>query len=283
MSIAGGLDKALYRGEKTGCEVIQIFSGSNRQWNNRKIDHKEIEAFFKAKRLTDILPIAIHAGYLINLASPKRDVFDKSCRELVREIKKTSLLDIPFLVVHPGSHLGSGEKRGITRVSEALNRIVDRDPMSGTKILLEITAGQGTSLGYRLDHLAAIIDKTENVESFGVCMDTCHAYAAGYDFCSPKAYGHFIKEFETEIGLNRLFLFHVNNSKTPLGSRIDRHDHLSHGHIGLKAFSYFLNDPRFINHPFVIETPKGEKNEVEDPDVTNLRLLRSLIGRTESS
>ena len=277
MSIAGGLYRALLRGREAGCEVIQIFTQNRNRWKSRKLSAKEIDLFHKACDETSILAVAAHNSYLINLASARSHVLRKSFFALLQELERAELLGIPYLVMHPGAHVGDGEKKGLRRIADALNRVFERTSDYRVKILLEMTAGQGTSLGYRLEHLAEILEMTESQDRLGVCMDTCHAFAAGYDFRTAKAYRQFFGEFDRILGLDRLRLFHLNDSKNGFGSRVDRHEHPGAGFIGLKAFSFFLNDPKFAHLPFLIETPKGKSKEGLDWDVVNLNLLRSLI------
>jgi deoxyribonuclease-4 len=277
MSIAGGLYRALIRGRETGCEVIQIFTRNRNRWKSKKLSAKEIDLFHKACDETSVLAVAAHNSYLINLASARSHVRGKSFRALLQELERAELLGIPYLVMHPGAHVGDGEKKGLRRIADELNRVFERTSDYRVKILLEMTAGQGTSLGFRLEQLAEILEMTESQERLGVCMDTCHAFAAGYDFRTKKAYRQFFGEFDRILGLDRLRLFHLNDSKNRLGSRVDRHEHPGAGFIGLKPFSFFLNDPKLAHLPFLIETPKGKSEDGLDWDVVNLNLLRSQI------
>lgn len=275
-SIAGGLFKALLRGKETGCEVIQIFTKNRNQWITKKLSPVEIDLFHKAREETSVNPVAAHDSYLINLASPRDDIFEKSIKAVIDELERAAILGIPYLVMHPGSHLGDGERRGIQRMAEAINRVYDETPEHRVTLLLEITAGQGSNLGYRIEHMAEILELIEDRQRLGVCFDTCHAFAAGYDFRTPRTYRKLFEEFDKVIGLNRLKLFHVNDSRKDIGSRIDRHEHPGAGFIGLQAFSFFLNDPRFAEIPFLLETPKGKNEEGVDHDVVNLGLLKNL-------
>ncbi len=282
MSIAGGLNKALVRGKKTGCHVIQVFTRNRSRWKSEKLSTKEIELFLRACEETYIHPVAAHNSYLINLASPRADVFEKSFHALVDELERAELLKIPYLVIHPGAHLGDGEKRGLRRIAGAIDRVQARTEDYSVKILLETTAGQGTNLGYRFEHLKEIFEQTESQQRLGVCFDTCHAFAAGYDFRTEKTYGQLLREFDRIIGLDHLMLFHINDSKKELGSRVDRHEHPGKGLIGLGAFSLFLNDPMFADLPFLIETPKGRDENGVDWDIVNLSLLKSLMKKAEN-
>jgi deoxyribonuclease IV len=276
MSVSGGLYKALERGEKAGCLVIQIFTRNPNQWKNKALSKEEIDTFHTIGERTSVRPVSVHNSYLINLASSRDDVAEKSFSAMLDELKRTDLLRIPYLVIHPGAHLGDGERRGLLRVAEALNGLIDRTEGNEVKILLETTAGQGTNLGHRFEHLAEIIEMTESRNRLGVCFDTCHAFAAGYDIRTPDSYGEVFRTFDGTIGLDRLMLFHINDAKTVLGSRVDRHEHPGKGEIGLTAFSQLINDPRFGTTPFLLETPKGEDERGRDMDTVNLALLRSL-------
>ncbi|MFC1819889.1 deoxyribonuclease IV [Thermodesulfobacteriota bacterium] len=277
MSIAGHPYKALIRGGETGCKVIQIFTRNRLKWSACGLSESEIEAFNRARTETSVIPIAIHGSYLINLASPRSDARERSLLLLLNEIEWAEQLDIPYLVIHPGSHMGIGEKKGLEWVAKMINRALDRSEGSSVKILLETTAGQGTSLGYRFEHLAEIIGLTESSERVGVCFDTCHVFASGYDFRNKEAYRQIIIKFGNVIGIDRLALYHINDSKNGPGSKIDRHDHPGNGLIGLKPFSFFLNDPIFSEHPFLLETPKGKYEKGVDRDIVNLKLLEGII------
>lgn len=277
MSIAGGLHRAPLRGRETGCQVIQIFTRNRNRWKSKKLSAKEIDLFHKACDQASILVVAAHNSYLINLASTRSHVLEKSFHALLQELERAELLEIPYLVMHPGAHVGDGEKKGLRKIADSLNRVFEQTSNYRVKILLEMTAGQGSSLGYRLEHLAEILEMIESQERLGVCMDTCHAFAAGYDFRTAKAYRQFFGEFDRILGLDLLRLLHINDSKNGLASRVDRHEHPGAGSIGLKAFSLFLNDPKLAHLPFLIETPKGKNKAGLDWDVVNLNLLRSLI------
>jgi len=279
MSIAHHPHMALLRGKEVGCQVIQIFTRNRTQWSAKGLTESEIVAFDRARRETSIDPVAIHNSYLINLASSKSDLRKRSFSLLLNEMEWAELLGIPYLVMHPGSHTGDGERRGLGRITEAINRVHDKTKDYRAKILLETTAGQGTNLGYRFEHLAEIFAQTEFKERLGVCFDTCHAFAAGYDFRTDEAYKQLFDEFDRTIGLQMLRLFHINDSKNGLGSKKDRHEHPGTGHIGLRAFSLLLNDPLFADLPFLLETPKGVDEDGVDRDFVNLNLLKSLIKR----
>ena len=277
MSIAGGIQKALWRGERAGCQVIQIFTQSPSRWTSRQLTEEDITAFEDARQKTGIQPVSVHDSYLINLASPKTSLRNKSIEALSREMERTEALGIPFLVIHPGAHMGAGETVGLKHISESLNRIFDRSSTMKVEILLETTAGQGTSLGAKLAHMAEIIDKTECRDRLAICLDTCHIFAAGYDIRDEDGYKNLIQSVHSILGMEKLKLFHINDSKQELGSRIDRHEHPGQGSIGKTAFALFLKDPAFTNLPFILETPKGKNDQGIDWDVENLMILKDLM------
>ena len=277
MSIAGGIQKALLRGEEAGCQVIQIFTQSPNTWTSRQLTTEDLSEFEGARQKTGIRPLSVHDSYLINLASPKTRLRQKSIDALSREMERTEALGIPLLVIHPGAHMGAGETAGLRHISESLNRVFDGSSATKVEILLETTAGQGTTLGNRLEHLSEIIDKTECRDRLGVCLDTCHIFAAGYDFRDVDSYKNLIRSVDSILGMEKLKLFHINDSKRELGSGIDRHEHPGHGAIGEEGFAFFLNDPAFENLPFILETPKGKNDHGIDWDVENLMVLRKLM------
>ncbi len=276
MSIAGGVSRALDRGHSIGCEAIQIFTRNQRQWKSRPLAPEEIERFKLKQAETGIEPIVAHDSYLINLGSPDEAMWQKSLQAYVIELQHCETLGIPYLVMHPGSHLGSGEEAGLRRVAEGLNRAHAATPGFGVISLLETTAGQGTNLGYRFEQLATIRGTVEEVERVAVCFDTCHVFAAGYGLRTPEAYAETMAEFDRILGLHLLRCFHLNDSKKGLGGRVDRHQHIGQGMLGLEPFRLLLNDPLFAGLPGLLETPKGPEML---EDVENLRLLRSLASR----
>jgi deoxyribonuclease-4 len=272
MSIAGGLSKSIDRGLLIGCTAIQIFTGYNNRWISKSIQTKELKSFQTKKSLIKI--VFAHNNYLINLASFDPVKAEKSFMSMLDEIKRAEQLNLPFIVMHPGSHLGIGEQKGLQRIAQRLNLLFEE--MKGTKIriLLETTAGQGTNLGYRFEHLAEILNLMKYPERIGICFDTCHSFTAGYELRTPKAYRKTFELFDCIIGLNRIDAFHLNDAKSGLGSRIDRHEHIGKGFLGLKAFRLLLNDKRFVHIPMVLETPKGQSMK---EDIENLSILKSLI------
>ena len=274
MSIGGGVDAALDRGEEIGCDTIQIFTKNNNQWRASPLTDDAVQRYHRRQRETGIEPVVAHAAYLLNLASPKDDLWQKSVDALVVELERCDVLAIPYLVVHPGSHTGSGEASGLSRIVNGLNGTHDRLPDARAKVALEITAGQGDHLGYRFEHLAEIIRRVEVSDRLAVCFDTCHALAAGYDFRSPEGCARVFREFDDVVGPDRLTVFHLNDSRYDVGSRRDRHEHIGDGFVGLAGFRNILNDSRFEGIPMLLETPKS-KDMHEDAD--NLTRLRALI------
>lgn len=275
MSIAGGFDRAVQRAAAAGCEVVQIFTKSTGQWRARPIRQEEGRRFQEALARWGIRHPLVHASYLVNLASPRKELRQRSIAALVEELERADLLGIPYVVVHPGAHQQAPLEEGLALVTDSLREVHSRRPADGAEVLLELTAGQGTCLGHRLEHLAAILAPLDTPR-VGVCVDTCHAFAAGYDLRDPAGYQQFWGRFEQLIGLKRLRAIHLNDSQRELGSRVDRHAHIGRGQLGLEAFRHLLRDSRLAEVPMYLETPKGTY-QGEDWDVINLRTLRSLI------
>jgi deoxyribonuclease-4 len=258
-----------------------LFTKNNRQWNARPISDEDL-ALWQQERTAypELRPIAGHCSYLINIASPREELWEKSYQALKIEMERAITLEIPTLTFHPGSHTGAGEEVGLARIAAALGRLFDELDPRGTTLCLETMAGQGTNLGDRFEHLAWVLDHTpRGRERLGVCFDPCHVFAAGYDLRTPETYAATMDEFDTTIGLERLLCFHLNDSKNELGSRKDRHAHIGEGHIGLEGFANLLADPRFAEHPAHLETPKFKEDEGEkvDMDPINLETLRNLV------
>ena len=275
MSIAGGVDKALLRGEEVGCDAMQIFTKNNNQWRAAPLTERVIEAYKTNRRRAGIDPILAHDSYLINIASPEKDLYRKSLEALQIEVARAGVLEIPYLVIHPGAHLGSGEAEGIKRIVEALETVLEGPQASPVMICLETTAGQGSNLGYRFEHLAAIRGGVTRRECVGICVDTCHIFAAGYEIRSQKAYEETLRQLHGVIGLDHVTCIHLNDSQRELGSRVDRHAHIGQGQIGLEGFRLLINDPRLRHIPMILETPKGEDPVASDR--RNLAILRRLI------
>lgn len=277
MSIAGGVSKAFGRGEYVACEVMQIFSKNERQWQAKPYSDEEIAAFQAEQQRTGIAPVIVHASYLINLAAPAAELWEKSIAAFADELERCAVLDIPAIVIHPGAHTGSGETAGLQRIVAALDRLFAAGTGTDVTVLLETTAGQGTSLGCCFEHLAYVLEHVTCPQRLGICVDTCHLLAAGYDIRTAADYEATFAEFERQIGLHHIQAFHLNDSQQPLGSRVDRHTHIGQGCIGLPAFRLLVNDTRFSRLPMIIETPKGKDLR---EDIENLTLLRSLMAPT---
>ena len=274
MSIEGGVENAPLRGKKAGCQVIQIFTKNNNRWNSRQLTDKDINNFKKNSSDTGVIPSASHTAYLINLASPNTEIYKKSLEAFYDEMERAERLGLPYLIFHPGAHHGSGENAGIKKIADSINILLERANNFKLILLLETTAGQGSHLGYKFEHLSEIIKIVDEKGKIGVCLDTCHIFAAGYDISNEYGYKKTFENFNKIIGIDRLKAFHINDSKKGLGSRIDRHEHIGKGRIGLTAFRLLLNDLRFNNIPMILETPKGKTAR---EDKRNLSVLRGLI------
>ncbi len=273
-SASGGVDKALQRAADVGATSCQIFAKNERQWNAKPLDPAVVERFKAECERTGIRHLVVHDSYLINLASPKEDIHAKSMAAFQDELERCATLGIPHLVTHPGAHTGSGVDEGIRKFAESINVLHDRLPDNPTITCLETTAGQGTTLGRSFEELAAIIDLVEDKERVGVCLDTCHVFAAGYDLGTVDSTRAVIDEFDETIGLKRLKVLHLNDSKQPLGSNKDRHDHIGEGLIGIEGFRAIVNDPRLCGLPAILETEKDPDGEF---DRKNLATLRDLL------
>lgn len=274
MSISGGLHLAIDRAIAAGCNSLQIFTRNSNQWKGKPVSEADA-ALFREKFTSSGLSDAIsHDIYLINLASPPGETRDKSLAAFHDELETCARLGITKVVMHPGSHLADSPVVGLARVADAFDQLFREVPQFEGQVLIETTAGQGSNLGRTFEELAAIIDASHFSDRFGVCFDTCHTFAAGYDIATEKGYADTMAQFDRLIGLQRLECFHLNDSKKGLGSRVDRHEHIGHGTLGLDPFRFILNDPRFATVPKILETPKGDHDEM---DMVNLSLLRSLI------
>jgi deoxyribonuclease-4 len=273
-SIAGGVEKSLARGQEVGCETIQIFVKTPNRWVSKALAEENIVAFKEAVAETGIWPVFAHSLYLINLATPDDALWLKSLDALTDDLERCELLGLPGLVIHPGSHMGSGEEAGIARISSALDEVHARLPGYNVQVWLETTAGQGAYLGYTFAQLRAMIDGVKDPARLGACFDTAHAFAAGYELRTREGYDATWAEFDEMLGFDRLKAIHLNDSKKELGSRVDRHEHIGKGLLGLEPFRLLLNDPRFYGLPMTLETEKGP-DLAEDKE--NLAVLRSLI------
>jgi len=274
MSITGGVDKAVLRGHEVGCDTIQIFTRSPRQWRPRVLKEDEIHRFHENTEQTGIDPVVAHDCYLINLGSPNEELWQKSLRVFLEEMGHCEQLGIPYLVIHPGSHVDTGDETGLRRIAQALDRAREDAEGYRVEVLLETTAGQGTNLGHSLEQLAQLLDLVADDSWLGICFDTCHAFAAGYELRTREGYEATVRELDELIGLERLKVMHLNDAKGGLGSRLDRHQHIGQGKLGLEPFRMLLNDGRFRDLPMVLETPKGPDYE---EDRENLGVLRGLI------
>ena len=281
MSIAGGYHKAILAAEQYGMEACQLFTRNSNQWRAKPITEEEAERFHSARRQSRLRAVLAHDSYLINLASPDPTLYRRSLEAMVMEMERAETLGLDGLVMHPGSCGDSGEAAGLARVAAALDEVHARCPGFRVRILLETTAGQGTSLGYRFEHLADILGRVREPGRLGVCFDTCHVFAAGYPLSPKRAYLATMRTFGRIIGLDKLEAFHLNDSKKPLGSRVDRHAHIGDGELGLEPFALLLNDRRFRKRPMLLETPKKDSNG-RDMDPINLARLRRLIERTDA-
>jgi len=253
---------------------MQIFTKNQRRWAEPQLPPEEIGAFRRLQAETGIHPIVSHNSYLVNVGSPDDKSWRRSVDSLIRELERCEALGVPYVNMHPGSHLGSGEETGLKRIAQGLDRAHSATPGYQVMILLETTAGQGSDLGYTFGQLAGIIEMVAHPERIGVCVDTCHIFAAGYELRTREGYEATFAELEELVGLQHLKAFHLNGCKGELGSRVDRHTHINEGELGLEAFRMLLNDPRFGDHPMLLETPKGEKMK---EDIMNLAILRSLL------
>jgi deoxyribonuclease IV len=274
MSIGGGVHRAIERSCSIECTAMQMFVKNNMQWFARPLEREEIKAFLRHAQRKQIEAAFAHSSYLINLAATNPQFHANSLRALAEELTRAHQLELPFLVLHPGAHLGAGEEAGIEKIVASIDAIWAVIPKVKTKIALETTAGQGSCLGDKFEHLAAIIENVREPERLCVCLDTAHVFEAGYDIGSEAGVKKVFREFDQVVGLNRLAAIHLNDSKTALGSRVDRHEHIGKGKIGLDAFRFIMRDRRFRKIPKVLETPK-DKELTED--VINMKTLRGLL------
>lgn len=279
LSIAGGLENALIQAHEYGMDCVQVFTKNQRQWKAPPLTDEQIQRWFEHRQSTGIAHVVSHDSYLINLASPKKDAYEKSIDLFREELRRCAALDIPHLVTHPGSHMKAGEDAGLQRVAEAMNRLHDELPDLAVTTCLELTAGQGTSLGYALEHLATLIEWIEASDRVGICLDTAHMIAAGYDLTGARGMRAVLREVERTVGLDRVRVWHLNDSKVPRGSRVDRHAHIGRGYVALEAFGVIVNEPRFKQVPKILETPKDEADDGRAWDLVNLETLRGLLRR----
>jgi deoxyribonuclease-4 len=277
-STAGGVHKALERAKTIGADSCQIFVKNNMQWLWRLHTPQELALYKSEVRVSSLKWVFGHTGYLINLGAPPSENRDRSIESLIQEIQLATALGLPFLVMHPGAHLGTGEAAATRQIIAGLNEVFAATRRSRVRIALENTAGQGSCLGHRMEHLAAVFDGVKKPERLGICLDTAHFFAAGYDIRTKKGWDAAIGEVETLVGCEQIVAFHLNDSKTDLGSRVDRHAHIGQGKIGKEGFRHIVNDVRFARHPGCIETPKSADLH---EDVENLKRLRELVKRSK--
>jgi deoxyribonuclease-4 len=280
MSIAGGHALAIDRAADYAMTACQIFTKNANQWAAKPIDPELAEAFQARVAASDVAFLVAHDSYLINLGSPDDTLWERSVAAFGDELLRCHQLGVAWLVTHPGAHMGSGVEAGMRRVATALNRLFDQHPDYAVTVLLETTAGQGTTLGRTFEELAGILALIEDQSRVAVCFDTCHVFAAGYDLRDTVTFAATMQNFDEIIGLGRLRVFHLNDSKKPLGARVDRHEHIGEGELGTEAFNLLLNDPRFIEHPGILETPKGDDGEEDRRNMTTLRELAGRAGAT---
>ena len=273
MSTSDGVWKALQRGRSIHCEVVQVFVKNNMQWLGKPYSTEDVAAYAKERAANDFACVFGHTGYLINLGGPACENRVRSIKSLIQEIELATQIGLPFLVLHPGAHLGAGEVAGLKQIVAGLDEVFVATQGSPVRIALENTAGQGTCLGNMVEHLAAVFDGVKKPERLGLCLDTAHFFEAGCDIRTPKGWDAAIREVGSLIGLKQILAFHLNDSKTELGSRVDRHHHIGKGKIGKEAFRHIVNDARFKRHPGCLETPKSEDLH---EDVQNLATLRAL-------
>ena len=281
MSIGGGLPRAVDRAVVHGCETLQIFTKSAGQWRARPLPDDEVALFRRRVEDTGVSPVVAHASYLINLAARAEPLRSRSIESLCEELDRAETLGLMGLVLHPGACTGGSDAEGLQAIAAALQIVLSRSPTGRAMVLLEHTAGTGTILGHRFEHLALVMELMPDPRRVGVWLDTCHLLAAGYDITTRAGYEDTFAQFEKHVGLERLKGFHMNDSKKPLGSRIDRHEHIGNGCIGLEPFRWILNDPRFAGLPMILETPKTEgrtiaRTDIDPLDAKNLKALREL-------
>lgn len=271
-SIAGGLHKAFDHADKYQSTTMQIFTQNSHTWKIRELKKNEIDTFLKRKKESGVKKIVSHAGYLINLAGSDSGKREKSFQSMRGELLRAEQLAIENLVLHPGSHTKTSVEEGIERLTESINLLLSDTSLGKTTILFETTAGQGDSVGHRLEHIQAIIERIDRKERVGLCIDTCHIFAAGYDIRSEEGYNGFVNEIDDRFGTESVKCIHLNDSKKALGSRVDRHNHIGEGFVGETAFKLIMNDDRFLHAPKIIETP-AENDGVDMNRVNFDRLL----------
>ncbi len=278
VSVAGGIHTAFDRATTIGCATMQVFVKNANRWNARPLSESDIQNYKTAAAGASVSPVVAHAAYLINLCAVQPETLQRSRLGFEDELRRCEALGMMGLVVHPGAHMGAGEGEGVRQIAESLNIIHLRTPEFSTLTVLEVTAGQGTAIGYRFEHLRDILDRLDEPARAGICLDTCHAFAAGYDIRTAEGWENLLQDCEATVGIHRLKVIHVNDSQKDLGSRRDRHEHIGKGKIGVEGFRFLMNDPRLSGVPKILET---EKSEDMHEDVENMNLLRSLLRSPE--
>ena len=280
-SIAGGYYRAAEIARQCGCDCVQLFTKNNNQWRAKELTDDDAVRFQAALREAKVLHPLSHDSYLINLAAPDEALWRRSLEAFIIELQRAERLGIPYVVTHPGSYTSSSEQAGLKRIVQALDETHRQTRGLQVRTLLENTAGQGTNLGWRFEHLAEIIGSVKDPDRLGICIDTCHVFAAGYPLATQKQYKATFRDLDKLVGLKLIKAFHLNDSKRELGSRVDRHEHIGKGQLGLEPFRFMLNDSRFKKIPMYLETPKeanGENRGLE-LDAMNLKTLRGLVER----
>jgi len=272
MSIGGGFAEAPERARNIGLDAMQVFTKNQRQWIAKPLNMEDVNFYLENMKRFDIKITVAHASYLVNLAAPEQDKFEKSIESMVHELQRCESLKIPYLIFHPGAHMGEGEKNGLKRIVDGINKIIEKSEGIKAKITIETTAGQGTNLGYRFEQIGFILDNVSDKSKVRVCMDTCHIFAAGYELRSKDGYEKTMDEFSRNIGFENLVAVHLNDSEKALGSRVDRHAQIGRGYIGREGFKNLLKDKRFSNMPLILETPGGEALYPED-----LNMIKSIL------
>ncbi len=281
MSIAGGHDRAVRAAHSFGFTTVQLFTKNNNQWKAPALTDEHVAAFQAALAQTGVADPVAHNSYLINLGSPDDGLWRKSIEAMILELERCEALGIADLVAHPGAHMGAGEDEGLTRIAQGVDEVHRATRGLRARLALETTAGQGTCLGHRFDHLAHILNRVQEPERVGICVDTCHIFAAGYSLGSADEYDRTIEELDRALGIERVRIWHVNDSRREQGSRVDRHAGIGRGCLGLEPFRFLVNDRRFRGVPLILETPKGME-EGEELDAVNLRVLKGLQRRART-
>ena len=275
VSISGGFDHAILRGEKIGANCIQIFTKSNRQWSAKKISEEDVAKFLSQQKKSTIQIVVAHASYLINLGSSTTSVVQKSIDALVEELQRCDMLKIPFLILHPGTMRNNNEQESLQEIAQNINTVLQKAKPKHVTLLLETMAGQGSTVGNTFEQLATILKHVKHKKQIGICVDTCHIFASGYVFDAPATYKKLWQDFDKTIGLNKLKVFHMNDSKKNAGARVDRHEHIGKGMINPQAFKLLMQDPKFKKIPKILETPKGA-DEFAD-DIKNIKALQKYL------